>query len=81
MANAVTVLQPYYDGTDTNGGAPGVNRNNDLAFVWLKPLNGKQIGDVTGWFGYGSNAYGFTAAASGFGLPTAPASAQLTQFG
>lgn len=48
MANAVAVLQPYYDGTDTNGGAPGVNRNNDLALVWLKPLNGKQIGDVTG---------------------------------
>lgn len=48
MANAVTVLQPYYDGTDDNGGAPGVNGNNYLALVWLKPLNGKQIGDVTG---------------------------------
>lgn len=80
-AKSVSILYPYYDGTDIHGGNPGVSVNNDIALVWLNPLNGKQIGDVTGWFGYAVDGFGFSAPAAGWGLPTAPASLQVTQFG
>lgn len=77
-AAGVLVLSPYSDGRDSGD---GIAVNNDLALVWLNPLNGAQIGDVTGYFGYSFNGFSFTAPVAGYGLPTAPATAMLTQFG
>ena len=60
----------------------GVSVNNDIALVWLLPNSaGKQIGDVTGYFGWANNGWSFSTPVAGWGVPTAPASAQLTQFG
>ena len=74
------VPTPYYDGTDT--GVNGVTVNNDIALVWLLPNSaGKQIGDVTGYFGWANNGWSFSTPVAGWGIPTAPATAQLTQFG
>lgn len=84
-ALSFVVPTPYFSGTDTNGGStPGVVVNNDIALVWVSPLNNRQIGDVTGWLGYGWDSFSFAAPAAGFGVPTVtgmPAMAQLTQFG
>lgn len=40
----------YYMGGDILA----LDTDNDIALIWLKPLMGMQIGDVTGWFGYGT---------------------------
>lgn len=48
---------------DPNGDfhAPNIypQSTNDLALIWLNPLLGRQIGDVTGWFGYAVGDYSF----------------------
>jgi hypothetical protein len=78
-ANSVLVPSSYAYGTDTNM-VPGIIVNNDLALVWLQPLDGTEVGDVGGWFSYAVNGWGFSAPslAMGLGVPTAPASALLT---
>lgn len=77
-AAGVLVLTPWNEGKDSGD---GVSTNNDLALVWLNPLNGTQIGDVTGFFGYSFNGFSFSAPVAAYGVPTAPATAMLTQFG
>jgi hypothetical protein len=78
-AQGVILPSSYAFGTDSNLES-GIVTNNDLALVWLKPLNGTEVGDVGGWFSYAVNGWGFSApsVAMGLGAPTAPASAMLT---
>lgn len=82
-AMGVMVPTPYYDGTDTSmAGSTGVVVNNDVALVWLKPNSAnQQVGDLLGYFGWGNNGWSFSAPAAGWGIPTAPATGMLTQFG
>lgn len=81
----IMVLTPYFAGTDVDGLTNrGVAVNNDIALLWVTPLNGRQIGDVTGWMGYGWDGFTFATPVAGFGVPTPtgmPPMAHLTQFG
>jgi hypothetical protein len=78
-AAGILVPSAYAYGTDTNL-ANGILANNDLALVWLNPMNGTEVGDIGGWFSYGVNGWGFAApsTAMGLGAPTAPATSQVT---
>jgi hypothetical protein len=81
-AAGILVPSTFAYGTDTNIGYP---TNNDLALVWLKPMNDTdiQVGDLGGWFSYAVNGWGFSApsVAMSLGAPTAPASSQVTVLG
>lgn len=80
-AAGVMVPRPYADQTDTTapGGRPS---NNDLALVWLNSPDffGTHVGDVGGWYSYGTNGYGFSRPVASYGFPAAPASAMVTGF-
>lgn len=80
-AAGLRVPTVYFDGTDTCA-VDGIICNNDVALVWLKKnAANKNIGDVVGRMNYGWNSFGFTEPAMDLFLPTAPASAAITQFG
>jgi len=75
---SISVLTPYFDGTDTNSGAAC---NNDIALLWMNPLNNIQIGAKVGWFALGWNNYGYTTTSTAWNLPTSPTSVVTTAFG
>jgi V8-like Glu-specific endopeptidase len=55
-----TVKTTYYNGTDPcYAGAPGVVCTNDVAIIVLAAKSGAYPGTNTGWFGYGTNGWGF----------------------
>lgn len=84
-AAGILVPSAYAYGTDTTTSGGPVPTSNDLALIWLKPMNESdiQVGDLGGWFSYAVNGWGFSApsAAMGLGAPTAPASSQVTVLG
>jgi V8-like Glu-specific endopeptidase len=60
---SATVLTSYYNGSDPcYAGAPGVVCTNDVAVLVMNDNGGARIGNVTGWYGYGYNGYGYTSA-------------------
>ena len=54
----IMVPAPYAYGTDTcEPSARGVICNNNIALLQTAQLNGRHIGEVVGWNGYGWNGY------------------------
>lgn len=56
---AAYVMASYLNGTETCA-QRGVICPNDVAVIRIAPQSGAFPGNATGWFGYGTNGYGFT---------------------
>ncbi len=56
---AAYVMTSYFNGTETCA-VQGVVCPNDVAVIRIAPQSGAFPGTATGWFGYGTNGYGFT---------------------
>jgi len=63
----VYAMNGYVNGTDTCAQA-GVICNDDIAVMVVTPQNTAYPGTQTGWFGYGTNGYGFTNTANPLAL-------------
>ena len=50
----------YYTGTDRCS-TKGVICDNDVAVLVMTPQAGKNVGDSTGWYGFGYGGFGFTS--------------------
>ncbi|MEH1783856.1 MAG: trypsin-like serine protease [Nostoc sp.] len=72
-ANKAIVLTSYYNGTDRCS-QKGVVCDDDVAVLVMTPKSGFNIGDYTGWYGFGYGGFGFTSFLNN-------TSAQLTQIG
>src|SRR5436190_1748141 len=62
-AASATILTSYFNGTDSCSVA-GVVCQDDVAVLVLNTIAGAYPGTTIGWYGYGVNGYGFTAAAT-----------------
>lgn len=73
---------PYLNGTDTCS-TRGVVCNNDIALVALgNNAQGQQAGNLTGYYGYGWNNFGFAVPSSSFqGVFSNKTFADITQLG
>ncbi len=61
-AASAWVLSSYVNGSDPCSSA-GVVCQDDVAVLVLQPQSGSYPGTHTGWYGYGTDGYGFTAGA------------------
>lgn len=59
-ASYIRIPTVYYNGTD-NCTVRGVVCENDLAVLSLRPKSGLYPGNRVGWYGYGTNGYGYTS--------------------
>jgi len=59
-AASATILTAYFNGTDPCS-TPGVVCRDDIAVLRLNPQANAFPGAATGWYGFGTNTWGFTS--------------------
>jgi hypothetical protein len=58
LAQSVFIVRAYYEGTD-NCAQYGIVCPDDVAIIVVRRKSGAYPGELTGWFGYGINGYGY----------------------